>query len=336
MDTVAIQALNSYIVELDETLWGLIDDDRGYRKGIELIKNRFGEQAFNQYYKAFKYELIQNVNEYDDDKLIVCYLDTNLEDLINLHIDEGIKMEIVKQNYEIRFLISLYNRLESVCNEVNDYLIWSDVFDSYTGIKALRDKLKKKEPEEKYFSASLSKVNIDPSVLREMDIRPSPDIVCVDKNRELSDVTKDSKQRDGSVLLPKICWEKGEESFVELFTGLIEKQTISLDGSFEKDMILGHLLENIYLNKDGSSRYRRIEEMPGAKLYWHESPRQFVSLFFDLISEKSLSYRSEYDMNPIVKELHNIFQIGMKRQKGVVKQSSLLTYFKKHKLGDSY
>lgn len=336
MNTDSIQNYNTYFSGLVALFLGLLQDEEDYRSQIRVFESHFSEQQYDECHDAFIRELYQNLDEYDDDQLIYYYLKSNLEPMSTCKIGDRAKETIVKLNYEIRFLVNLHKQIMKSIHEYYEIIEWDEWSNQYSMIAYHRRELKAMKE-----NGTFPFPDMDKDADRLSENQTAPDIqsnmsVSVAVTPSPTEKTPKSKQKGPGEILPKVCWEKSEDAFRQFFTGLIDRQIISLGGNFDHQVILDHLADKIHITLKGGNRFRRSDDISEVKLHWHDTPQMFVSHFFDLIDRKSLSYRSEYDMAPIVKELHAIFLINMKRQKGIVKLSSLQTYFKKHKLGDPF
>lgn len=336
MNTEAIQNYNNYFLGLVAIFQGLLKDEDNYRSQIRTLESLFSEEQYNEYHDAFVRELYQNLDEYDDDQLIFYYLRNNLAAVSKCNIGDRTKEVIVKQNFEIRYLVNLHKQIMKSINEYCEIIEWDEWSNQYSMIVYHRRELKQMKENGTYPFPDVDKEKNELSDNQSVSEIRSVETDAGNVMSKTTGRTQKSKLKGTGGLVPKICWEDSEDAFHHFFAGLIDKQVISLDGDFDRQVILEHLADTIHIQAKGGNRFRRSDDISEVKLHWHDTPQMFVSHFFDLIDRKTLSYRSEYDMAPIVKELHAIFHINMKRQKGVVKLSSLQTYFKKHKLGDPF
>lgn len=79
-----------------------------------------------------------------------------------------------------------------------------------------------------------------------------------------------------------------------------------------------------------------VTEKPQEKIKWTGTPKEFVQTFQALIENGTLQFKGNSDAEPIVRLLYNTFRIDKAKGEGEISLSTLSTYFKKEKNGDTY
>ena len=126
MQTEKAIQLNSILKRSIEIFWGIYNQARKKSQDITVIKQdivSFHEINFDEYFNEFIEELKNNIEEYKDIELVDNYLESYFPTVDKLDtLDDSLNKEIIRRNFEVKFLLNARKILEFNLNKMWDVI----------------------------------------------------------------------------------------------------------------------------------------------------------------------------------------------------------------------
>ncbi|HUC81520.1 MAG TPA: hypothetical protein VMR70_11425 [Flavisolibacter sp.] len=121
------------------------------------------------------------------------------------------------------------------------------------------------------------------------------------------------------------------ENEIRILTLSLVRDYEYLFDTLEQDDQVSIIINDFKKNPEG-----KIKHQPPQKIKWAGSAKDFVKAFNPLIKAGTLQFKGNSDVEPLVRQLYNFFEIDKSRGDGEVTFESLSTYFKKENSGEAY
>ena len=306
---------------------------------IDQIKETFSIEAFENVSREFILEVKTNIDQYESHALVWDSLKIYHGKYLEEYKDDYSNTQIHQANFEIGFMTGLWTNIRRSHTAIGELM--TVIVDTRPIIFQMTD------PRKYPFLEKLRSGEIVSYFSSKCKLIKDPEIKIPDKDPRFNfiQLQKDIEQLqdpfDQIALIKKRLAEfRIWTSMYDMKPGAEEFYTRKYYPNFynscniELDRIEEVL--KIQLRKAEFEKLKAapLIAQPLQKLQWTKSSKDFVETFYKLIVNKKIALNGNSDIDPIVRILHDTFDIPKGKGAGFLSEHSLQTYFRKEHSGD--